>query len=303
MNLLHARSHHVKISIGVIALSFSPLVVKMVTFTPVVSAFYRSFYAAMFFFIFACIKHRSQFLADKQQWVLPSLIAGLFLGIDLIIWHKTILLLGAGPATFLGNSQIIFVILFAAAVFREKIPVMYFVTVAMVMAGLFMLTPASPVSVSRLKGYLMGITVGFTYAGMLISLRYAKSRSSGRYPEILSLAAVFAVSAAVIAIYAAGFEHSVIFTGGIVNHSVMAAAAFFCQTVGWYIINHSITDVPAHEGSLLLMLQPVLATVWGCIFFSEILLPVQVFGIAVTMAGIIVYQFRNSSAGSVDFEE
>ena len=49
----------------------------------------------------------------------------------------------------------------------------------------------------------------------------------------------------------------------------MMVTAFMCQTLGWYLINNSITEIPAHEGSLLLMLQPLLATVWGSIFFSE----------------------------------
>ena len=165
------RWNQCKLLVGVIAISFSPLAVKLVIFSTSVSAFYRSLYAAIFFLLLSLWYHKSQFGVTHARWLLPSLIAGIFLGIDLIVWHKTIVYLGAGPATFLGNSQIIFVTIFAACIFREKIPGMYYVTVAVVMSGLYLLTPAAAGGVSRPYGYLLGLIVGFTYAGMLIGLR------------------------------------------------------------------------------------------------------------------------------------
>ncbi len=305
MNIESNKWHHLKLVAGVAAISFSPLAVKVVSFTTSVSAFYRSFYAALFFLIMALFKYKEEYYVNHLRWLLPSVIAGIFLGIDLEVWHKTIIFLGAGPATFLGNSQIIFITLFSAFIFREKIPVMYYITVVLVMAGLYLLTPPAPVTVGRMAGYMLGLIVGFTYAGMLIGLRYAKSRSAGKYPELLSLCVVFSVAALVIALYATAAEHAVLLVWDAGSHAIMMVTAFMCQTVGWYLINNSITEIPAHEGSLLLMLQPLLATVWGYIFFLEALGAVQVFGIILTLAGIIVYQLRYASktSGVLGFEE
>jgi len=298
--------HHIRLVAGVIAISFSPLAVKMVSFTTTASAFYRSFYAALFFLLLSLFKYKEEYGARHFRWLLPSVIAGIFLGIDLEVWHKTILYLGAGPATFLGNSQIIFITLFAAFIFREKIPVMYYLTVALVMAGLYLLTPSATATVGRTTGYMLGLVVGFTYAGMLIGLRYAKSRSKGKYPELLSLSTVFSAAALVIALYAVTVEHATLLVWDGKSHVIMMVTAFMCQTMGWYLINNSITEIPAHEGSLLLMLQPLLATVWGCIFFLEPLGAVQVFGIVLTLTGIIAYQLRYASKTSsigLGFEE
>jgi len=297
--------NHVKLVVGVAAISFSPLAVKLVSFSTTVSAFYRSFYAALFFLLLSLFKYKEEYGVKHFRWLLPSIIAGIFLGIDLEIWHKTIIFLGAGPATFLGNSQIIFITLFAAFIFREKIPVIYYITVALVMAGLYLLTPAATATVGRTTGYMLGLIVGFTYAGMLIGLRYAKARSAGKYPELLSLSTVFSVAALVIALYAVTLEHSALGVWDGRSHAIMMVTAFMCQTLGWYLINNSITEIPAHEGSLLLMLQPLLATVWGCIFFLEPLGAIQVFGIVLTLTGIIAYQLRYSgtSKASLGFEE
>ncbi len=306
MKIMSNKWYYFKLVAGVTAISFSPLAVKLVSFSPSVSAFYRSFYAALFFLLTSLVKYKKQHYVEHFRWLKPSLIAGIFLGIDLAVWHKTIIFLGAGPATFLGNSQIIFITLFAAFIFRERIPVIYYITVALVMVGLYLLTPPATATVGRTAGYVLGLIVGFTYAGLLIGLRYAKAHSGEQYPELLSLCTVFSVAAFVIALYAVTLEHAAIAVWDGRSHAIMMVTALMCQTLGWYLINSSITEIPAHEGSLLLMLQPLLATVWGCIFFLEPLGAAQVFGIVLTLAGIIVYQLKyalKTSGVRVGFEE
>jgi drug/metabolite transporter (DMT)-like permease len=286
------KAKYFKLLAGVTAISFSPLAVKLVSFPPSVSAFYRSFYAACFFLLAALAGrfYKGAQPGGNNRWLLPSAIAGVFLGVDLALWHRSIIYVGAGPATFLGNSQILFVTLFAALVFRERIPWKFYLVLAMTAAGLYLLMPASASGHLRLAGYTLGLLVGVTYAGMLISLRYAKNLSAGRYPELLSLAVVFTASAAVIAVSLLLLERRAILSPDLKGHALMALTALFCQTLGWYLINSTILTIPAHEGSLLLMLQPLLATVWGCLFFLEPFSPVQLAGAALSLAGIAWYQ-------------
>jgi drug/metabolite transporter (DMT)-like permease len=286
--------NYVKLVAGVVCISFSPLAVKLVVFASSVSAFYRSFYAACFFLLFAAgehvFGHNTATGPVNSRWVLPSVLAGIFLGIDLVVWHKTIFYVGAGPATFLGNSQILFVTIFAVFVFKEQIPKLFYLVLAMVAVGLYLLMPVTPSVVSRSTGYALGMIVGITYAGMLICLRYAKTFTGETYPEIRSLAVMFLASSAVIFVSAQYIEGTTVFVGDLKSHILMLLTALFCQTSGWYMINSNIVTVPAHEGSLLLMLQPVLATVWGCLFFLEPLSAIQILGIALALGGIVWYQ-------------
>lgn len=286
------RDDYLKLLAGVVAISFSPLAVKLVVFDTNASAFYRSFYAALFFLALSLWNYKSQFCVKHRKWLIPSLIAGLFLGADLVVWHKTIIYLGAGPATFLGNSQILFVTLFAALVYREKITKEFYLILAVVMAGLYMLTPALGGAVSQPYGYFLGMFVGFTYAGMLISLRYAKTLSGKAYPELLSLFAVFAASAFIIALYSFGLMDDNLIVWDQKSHVIMAFTALLCQTFGWYLINHTITKIPAHEGSLTLLFAPLFATVWGALFFSEWLNGIQLLGMVLALAGIVYHQTK-----------
>lgn len=294
----YLESHRFNLMLGAIAISFSPLAVKVVTFSPSVGAFYRAFYAAIFFLIFALWKQRTvkafnpEFWFKNKLWILPSIVAGIFLGVDLILWHKTIVYLGAGPATFLGNSQIIFVTVFASLVFRERIAGVFYVFVAIILSGLYMLLPSEPVNVSLSVGYVMGLCVGLTYAGMLIALRYAKMSAKEDYPELWSLFYVFAVSALIIALYAVGVESGRLISNDFKSHFLMALTSLFAQTLGWYFITINISHVPAHEGSMVLMIQPVLATVWGVFLFREPLGISQITGIIISLTGIVMYQIK-----------
>lgn len=280
--------------LGVICISFSPLVVKVAVFTSTTGAFYRSLYAAVFLLIWSAILYKKEFASKDSRWVLPCVIGGAALGIDLIFWHKTIFYLGAGPATFLGNSQIIFVTIFAVLVFKECLSKRFLIFVCLTLTGLYLLMPDVVNTVNRTTGYFFGIIVGLTYAIMLISMRYAKSRSGSDYPEILSLAVIFVVSSVVIAIDAVFIERTSLLVFDPRSHLLMMLTSFFAQTLGWYLIKSNLTKISAHEASLLLVLQPVLSTIWGRIFFSEPLSWVQLVGIAMASGGIVFYLWKSS---------
>ena len=61
---------YARLVVGIIAISFSPLAVKIVTFSSTVSAFYRSFYAAIFFLIMSLFNYRTEFGAEHLRWLL-----------------------------------------------------------------------------------------------------------------------------------------------------------------------------------------------------------------------------------------
>ncbi|HOW28495.1 MAG TPA: DMT family transporter [Elusimicrobiota bacterium] len=282
--------------IGVVLISFSPLVVKAVSFTPTMGAFYRSLYSAIFVALLTLTLHRNEFGFDNFRWVVPSMGAGIFLGIDFALWHKAIVYIGAGPATFLGNSQIIFMTLFAALIFREPIPAVFYACVVVIFSGLYLLLPQTTGNVSRPIGYLLGISVGLTYAGMLICQRVGQMRAGAKFPRHLSLALIFIFSAVTVAAWNAIFDRHSYSGWDFHSHFWMALTGLGAQAVGWSLITSNITNIPAHEGSLLLMLQPVLAMGWGVIFFAEPFGIPQIIGMALALGGILFYQLRYSSS-------
>jgi drug/metabolite transporter (DMT)-like permease len=288
--------NHLTVSAGVVLISFSPLVVKAADFSATMGAFYRAVYATGFLALMSVLFHRGEYRPGNRRWVGPSIAAGVFLGVDFAIWHKSILYIGAGPATFLGNAQVVFMTIFAAIFFKERIPRVFAVCLVVISAGLYLLLPPSPETVTRPVGYLLGLTVGVTYAGMLVCQRIGKIRSGPAFPRHLSLTLIFAVSAVTIALWNVLFERQPYGGANLRSHLLMAATAFGAQAAGWSLITRGITALPAHEGSLLLTLQPVLATLWGVMGFAEPFGPVQAIGVALAGGGIVYYQARYATS-------
>ena len=59
--------------------------------------------------------------ATRRRWWLPiAVAAGVLLGLDLVAWHATIGIIGAGLGTVLPNLQVVFVGIAGVALFGER---------------------------------------------------------------------------------------------------------------------------------------------------------------------------------------
>ncbi len=279
--------------LGVIAISFSATLVKYVPHIhPTVSAFYRTFYSTLILFGLSWLQHRTEWKPNNHRWLMPSFWAGMFLAADLILWHKTILYIGSGPATLLGNSQIIFVSIFAFLFFKEKFSPYFLLFLPLIFLGLYWAIPKTQIMISPQLGLLMGLIVGLTYAGFLIGMRYAKSLTGQHYPEILSLAFILLVTTVFIGGYAVWVEQRSL-TGIVLHdHGILFLMGLIPQSLGWILIKSNLTKFSSHQGSLTLLLQPILTIVWGTLLFHEPLGGWQLFGMFLALISLALYQFR-----------
>ncbi len=279
-----------KFLVGVLAISFSPVFVKWVSVPPTVSAFYRTFNAACLLGLIMIPGFKKHSRAFSWSWAGWPLLAGLFLAVDLILWHKTIIMLGAGPATLLGNSQVIFVSLFMIFFFKEKVHPLFWLLMPLVFLGLYWAIPERLPAGTSMHGLIMGVLVGLTYAGFLMGLRMAHDRGPGAFPEVINLFLIMLTAAVLIGTYLLVVENGHLLGYGRRDYLIMLAMALVAQVAGWLLIQATIVRMPGHQGSLLLLLQPLLAIIWGRLFFNEPLQLRQLLGIALALGSIAFYQ-------------
>lgn len=287
----------IQLMLGVVAISFSPIFVKWVDVPPSVSAFYRSFYAAVILLLITVTTSKHSRLKGARRWLGWSVLAGVFLAIDLIIWHKTIIYIGAGPATLLGNSQVIFVSLLVFLFFKETIHSAFWLLLPLVFIGLYLAIPSQQIVVSQGQGLLLGLLVGLTYAGFLLCLRLGHRAAGADYPELFNLGIIMSVCALLIGSYTTVMEQIPLRGYGLSQHMMMVLMALLAQVMGWLLIQSSIIRLPGHQGSLLLLVQPVLALIWGRLFFHEPLSLVQITGIILALGSIATYQLCFATRG------
>jgi threonine/homoserine efflux transporter RhtA len=51
--------------------------------------------------------------------------------------------------------------------------------------------------------------------------------------------------------------------------SALVGLGLMCQTLGWFLIGHSLPKIPAAVAGLVLLLQPSLSFVWDVLFFNR----------------------------------
>lgn len=223
-----------------------------------------------------------------------SCASGVALAVDLIVWHHAIGLIGAGLATVLANTQVIFVGLFAWALYRERPTTMAFLTVPAVLAGVALISglgDPDAYGTDPIGGAVFGALSGVLYAVFLLLFR-ASTRSLPP-PEGPLLDSTIGAAVGSLALGAA-FDPA--FTMGVPARALgwLVALAIVSQVVGWLLITFALPRLPALETSVLLLGQPILTVLWGILLFDERLSATQWIGVAFSLGGIAALTLRGS---------
>jgi len=267
--------------------SFAPILVKALgrlDLGPTAIAMWRCVLGAAMLLAAAA---RAGALRPPRGTMLLLLGAGLAFAADLAVWHRSIERVGAGMATILGNTQVFVTAGLSALVFGERLSMRFLVAAACALGGVVLLVGvASDVALTAdyLIGVAYGLATGLIYGVFLTVLRAAGN--VGRAPSILTLPTWFTLWSALFLFGGATVEAELVLPGGALAWGLLLALALVAQVIGWSVITTSIPRVPGSLAGLVLLLQPVLATVWGVLIFGELLRPLQILGALVTLGAI-----------------
>ncbi len=277
---------HLAAIAGVLIISFSAIFVRLAGVSPDTAAFFRTLYAVPVLLALWFAFGRSSGSAGRA-WKLQAmaLTSGIFLGIDLAVWHRAIEWIGAGLATVLGNTQVIFVGLAAWLLHRERPRRSMFVGIPLAFLGMTLVSGlgrADAYGDKPLLGTFFGLLTGITYAFFLLLFRRS-SRDESTPFGAFSMATVGALLAA------GGIGH----LGGHLElawswpaHGWLIAMALGSQVAGWLLIAYALPRLPAVETSILLLLQPMATVLWAFLLFGEDLSVIQWLGVALVLSGV-----------------
>jgi drug/metabolite transporter (DMT)-like permease len=275
--------------LGAVMISLSGVWVRLADVEVARSAFLRGAYALPVLVVLMVAARRRAPDRNLVRWLLPwAFIGGVLLGVDLVAWHAAIDIVGAGLGTVLPNMQVVFVGLAGVIFFRERPGVGFWVALPMVLGGIWILAVVGqPLAVdgSVPLGVLYGVIAAITYAGALVFLRVSR----GRHPQAPSVAFLFSLTVgatAIMGVAAAG--QGVAAPAGWPADGWLIMLAVGSQVVGWLLLTSSIHLLPAAATSVALLLQPVLALVWGRALLGEPLGLPQVAGAAVVLTGVVI---------------
>lgn len=260
--MLVSRGHGLT-GAGALCIAFAPILFALSGATPSAAALLRFAYALPAAALLCALRPEARAAFKQRGWLGFALLGGAFFASDILLWHRSIELLGAGPATLLANTQVIWMTLFGVAFLGERPAAGFWLALGLMLAGMALLSGATPAGFAvegGARGLAFGAASGAMYGGALLCLREASRRAHVPSEAVLlaQLASAFGVAA-----LAVGAEHAGLALEAR-QHAWLVALALGPQVLGWVLINSGIRSIPAHEGALMLVLQPVasLALAW-----------------------------------------
>lgn len=269
--------------LGVAGLSFAAIFVRLADVSPNTAATFRGLYALPFLAaLWWTVRRRDTRPASLRM---RAALAGVLLALDFTFWHRSIALIGAGLATVLVSTQVLFVALLAWLVHRERPTPMALALVPVVVAGVALSSGVGrgdAYGEAPLTGALMGVAAGLAYAGFILVLRAANR--VGQHPAGPLLDATLGMTAGALLFGLA--DPGLDFTIHWPAHAWLLALAIIVQVAGWLCLAVALPRLPALQTSVLILLQPVGTVAWAWILFGEHLSPLQWLGALMVLGGV-----------------
>ncbi len=272
---------------GIVAFSFSATLYKLSGAPPAVGSALRFGYATVFL---ALLAWRAGALRPGPGFA-PAAAAGMLVGLEVVIWNEATGRIGAGPSTVIVNTASLWVMALTVVVLRRPVGWRPVAGAAVVLCGLALLRGTGEHRL-ELTGIALAVLAAALYgAYILVFARAVAEARDGISPVLWSSAVAVPVSAACALALGESWHL------GPGQHAWLALLGVGVQACGWLLIARSLSSFSAVAVSVLLLLQPALAAVWGVAFLDETLIAIQVAGIAVVLAGVTVARPRADRAG------
>ncbi|MFC4819304.1 DMT family transporter [Dokdonella ginsengisoli] len=280
--------------VGAAAISTTSLFVKLAHVGPTVSAFYRMGLggAMLLFGLVALRRWQPVRLADLAWLAVPALA----FAVDLMLWHRSILYIGPGLATLLGNFQVFLMALAGFVLYRERLGWHFLAGVALGFVGLYLLVGLdwSAVGAQYQLGVVLGIVTGIAYAVYMLSTRHAQRSGHVRLAPAQLLCVVSLLCAAVLGV-AVVVEGESFALPDVRSGASLLGLAFFGQVFGWVLLTRAMPHLPASLIGLLLLLQPALSFVFDVLLFARPTRATDWIGVGLSLVGIFVGSYRKAA--------
>ena len=279
---------------GAILISTSSVWVKLADIAPTVSGFYRMAIGGGLLIVICLITGRQ--LWHSGGYALKLFFAAAFFAVDLWLWHRSILFVGPGLATVLGNFQVFFMTLFGVLFLSERVGWRFLTGLGLAFIGLFLLVGVdwANFDADYRIGVVYGLLTAVAYTGFMLVLRQLQGMQSALSP-MSNLGMVSLMCAAMLAVMAVFEGDSFAITDNQTLFS-MISLGVFCQVIGWVVITRSMPLLATSLVGLILLLQPALSMLWDIVFFSRPTSTLDMIGFVAVMMGIYVASVRRKKA-------
>jgi drug/metabolite transporter (DMT)-like permease len=280
--------------LAALAIAWSSILVKLSHASPSTAAIFRCAYALPVLLVLAA-REDGRYGARSWRDRRAAIASGVFMAVDLVLWHHSIDDVGAGLATVLANVQAIGVPLVAWLVLAERPSKRVLIALPLTLLGVVLISGVlehGAYGADPGAGTAYGVAAGVSYVGVLLLLRRGGIDLRRPAGPLLDLTLTSTIVASAIGALWGDARFIPAFPGA----WWLITLALTSQVLGWMLITISLPRLPAALTSLLLMIQPIGSMILGALIFGESPSALQLLGVLVVL-GAVVYATRRRVSG------
>lgn len=257
---------------------------------PFVVSFYRGAIGLLFFIVWLAVSPRGSGLASGRLW-LWSTIAGLGITGNFAFYFISISESSVAVAATLMYCAPVFVYLASFALKLERPTATKWVAIALVMLGVGLLTRVYETGPSgiTLIGAVSGLLAGLSYAVFIFGLKYAAPHGS---PQAI-LVVAFATLAAIL-VWPSDADQTLAALSA-PSWPLFAAFGLLGAGLSFTLYIFGLKRIAPAVASIMAMVEPVTASLFGVVLLDESLGGGQILGIALILATVTALSVSSSA--------
>lgn len=270
---------YIVLAIGVFIISFSGIIIKVITAPALIIAFYRVFLASIFLTPVFFIKYRSSI---KYFLDIRPILVGFMLALHFYAWISAVQFTNVANAVIFIAIQPLFTLLLEYLFAREDVRKGAIAGVIFALAGSIIISFSDfYIILTRFYGDMLAILAAFLAACYLFLGR--SFRKKIKYIPYIYI--VYSYCALFLFIFVLFSGNS--FTGySNINYFYILLLALGPTLIGHSVLNLSIRYVPATIVSLAILGEPIMTTVLAMIILKERLTTATIIGGILILYGI-----------------
>lgn len=264
-------------------ISFSAIFFSLSGADPVTGTFFRGLYAIPLLAILWWARRDLDRRTGRRRWLAVG--AGIALGLDVVAWHSAITHIGAGLATLIANSQVIFVALAAWVVLGEKPSTKVLGAIPVILLGVALVSGVGQENAfgsNPVLGAGLALVAAVFYSGFILGYRHANEAKAPPAGPLLEATIGLVLITPFVGLFGSGVDLEITWP----SHGWLLALALTSQAIGWLIIGYALPRLPAAETATIILLQPALTLLWGAVILGERPSLLQLFGAAIVLTGV-----------------
>lgn len=226
-----------------------------------------------------------------------ALLTGLLFALDLGFWHYGLKYTSVGASTVLSNLAPVVVTAFAWVFLNQRPRALFLLAMTVAVAGAWMMGAARGAGaavVNASLGNLLSVATAFWYA--LYFLAIAQGRKTQAASRLMFWSGV--TGAPLLLASALLFGEQILPT---TTAGVGACVGLgLVHVAGQGSIAWAMGRLPTSLASVVVLVQPVVATYAGWVLFGEALGPLQTAGAAVALGGVVLAQWASRPGPRLD---